>query len=234
MGLWLAVAMFYTATGRAAVTAVPDTLQQRIAACTACHGEHGEGRVKSGFFPRLAGKPVAYLVRQMQNFQNGLRKYAPMEYTVRQLSPAYMQEIARYFAAQQVPYRRSPIPTVSATTLRRGEQLAQHGDPGRRIPACASCHGRRLTGAQPSIPGLIGLPYDYISSQLGAWRSGTRSAPAPDCMAEIAQRLRASDIDAVAAWLASRARSTDMQAEPAGSMSPPMRCGVLNPGEGGR
>jgi cytochrome c553 len=59
--------------------AVPDTLQQRIAACTACHGVHGEGTPGSGYFPRLAGKPAAYLARQMQDFQNGLRKYAPLE-----------------------------------------------------------------------------------------------------------------------------------------------------------
>src|SRR5690606_12824152 len=32
--------------------AVPDTLQQRIAACTTCHGVHGEGRAASGYFPR--------------------------------------------------------------------------------------------------------------------------------------------------------------------------------------
>ncbi len=206
---------------------MPDTLQQRIAACTACHGEQGEGTPKSDFFPRLAGKPVAYLVRQMKNFQDGLRKYAPMEYTVRQLSPAYMEEIAKYFSAQQMPYQRSPIPSVSEVALQRGEQLARRGDATGRIPACTSCHGSRLTGVQPSIPGLIGLPYDYLSSQLGAWRNGTRSASAPDCMATIARRLSASDISDVAAWLASRTRSVDMRAERAGSMSPPIPCGVL-------
>ncbi|NMW26224.1 c-type cytochrome, partial [Rhodanobacter denitrificans] len=102
-----------TASHAADTSAIPDTLQQRIAACTACHGVHGEGTPGSGYFPRLAGKPAAYLARQMQDFQNGLRKYAPMEYTVRQLPPAYMREIAEYFAVQQVPYSRSPLPPVS-------------------------------------------------------------------------------------------------------------------------
>jgi cytochrome c553 len=54
--------------------AIPDTLQQRIVACTTCHGVHGEGTPGSGYFPRLAGKPAAYLARQMQDLQNGLRK----------------------------------------------------------------------------------------------------------------------------------------------------------------
>jgi len=207
--------------------AIPDTLQQRIVACTTCHGVHGEGTPGSGYFPRLAGKPAAYLARQMQDFQNGLRKYAPMEYTVRQLSPAYMQEIAEYFATQQVPYSRSPLPPVPATALQRGEQLISKGDPARRIPACASCHGNQLTGVEPSTPGLVGLPYDYISAQLGSWRTHTRATLAPDCMAVVANRLTDSDITAVAAALASRQLPADTHAQAAGSVTPPLPCGVL-------
>jgi len=206
---------------------VPDTLQQRIATCTACHGVNGEGSPGSGYFPRLAGKPAAYLARQMQDFQNGLRKYAPMEYTVRQLSPAYMREIAEYFAAQEVPYEHSPLPPVSPATLARGEQLVEKGDPERKIPACASCHGSQLTGVEPSIPGLVGLPYDYISAQLGSWRTNTRATVEPDCMSAVANRLSESDITAVAAALASRELPADTHAQPAGSVEPPLPCGVL-------
>ena len=214
--------------------AVPDTLQQRIASCTACHGVHGEGTPESGFFPRLAGKPAGYLARQLKDFQQGLRKYAPMEYTVRGLSPDYIQEIADYFAAQQVPYARSPMPRVSDAVLQRGEQLVTKGDPARQIPACAACHGGQLTGVQPNIPGLVGLPYDYLSSQLGSWRTKPRATVAPDCMAEVANRLDASDITAVASWLASREPPADMHAQPAGSVNPPLACGVLGARESAR
>jgi cytochrome c553 len=206
---------------------IPDTLQQRIAACTACHGAHGEGTPESGFFPRLAGKPAGYLARQLKDFQLGLRKYGPMEYTVRQLSPEYMHEIAEYFAAQEVPYAPSPLPRITAQAQERGETLVLHGDPSRQIPACQSCHGSQLTGVQPDIPGLVGLPYDYLSSQLGSWRTKTRAMTAPDCMAEIANRLSDSDITAVSAWLASRALPADMHAQAPGSVTPPLRCGVL-------
>ena len=48
--------------------------------------------------------------------------------------------------------------------------------PSKQIPACAACHGKTLTGMQPAIPGLVGLHSDYISAQVGAWRSGTRHA----------------------------------------------------------
>ncbi|MHA6202817.1 c-type cytochrome [Dyella soli] len=206
---------------------IPDTIEQRIAACTACHGVHGEGTPDSGFFPRLAGKPAGYLARQLKDFQDGLRKYGPMEYTVRQLSPEYMHEIAQYFARQEVPYSRSPMPRLPASALGRGEELVLKGDPSRQIPACAACHGSQLTGVQPDIPGLIGLPYDYISSQLGSWRTRTRASAAPDCMSEIANRLSESDIGAVSAWLAGRELPADMHAQAAGTVTPPLHCGVL-------
>ncbi|RUL80101.1 c-type cytochrome [Dyella choica] len=211
---------------------VPDTLQQRIAACTSCHGVHGEGSSGGGFFPRLAGKPSGYLALQMQNFQRGLREYAPMEYTVRLLTPEYMHEIAEYFAGQQVPYERKPVPTLTPSTLQRGEQLVMSGDPARQIPPCQACHGKQLTGTEPSVPGLVGLPYDYLSSQLGSWRTGTRASAAPDCMAQIANRLAPADITAVSAWLASRDVPADAHPQSAGSITPPLRCGVLQ-GQGG-
>ena len=29
--------------------------------------------------------------------------------------------------------------------------------------ACASCHGSALTGVEPTVPGLLGLPRDYLN-----------------------------------------------------------------------
>ena len=86
----------------------------------------------------------------------------------------------------------------------RGEALVMQGDPARGIPACVACHGERLTGVAPAIPGLLGLPRDYLNAQFGAWRNGARRAHAPDCMAEIAGRLTVADVGAVSAWLASQ------------------------------
>ena len=225
--------LFCAVVAHADQPAVPDTLQQRIAACTSCHGVHGEGSSDSGFFPRLAGKPAGYLVLQMQNFQHGLRRYAPMEYTMRLLTPEYMREIAEYFSSQQVPYERKPVPALAPSALQRGEQLVTAGDPARQVPPCQACHGKQLTGTEPSVPGLVGLPYDYISSQLGSWRTHTRASAAPDCMAGIAMRLAPADISAVSAWLASREVPADTHPQPAGSITPPLRCGVLQAQGGG-
>jgi cytochrome c553 len=229
LALWrlLSFALLLGGVAQAGPPSVPDTLQQRIAACTTCHGVDGEGAQHGDLFPRLAGKPVAYLELQLQNFQRGLRKYAPMEYTVRQLSPEYMHEIAEYFSAQQVPYQSSSVPDNSPSVLQRGQQLVMSGDPSRKVPPCQACHGKQLTGTEPSVPGLVGLPYDYISAQLGSWRTGTRASKTPDCMSEIANRLAPADITAIAAWLASQSVPADVHPQAANAITPPLRCGVL-------
>jgi cytochrome c553 len=62
------------------------------------------------------------------------------------------------------------------------------------------------------VPGLLGLPLDYLNAQLGAWQTGQRRAHAPDCMAEVVRRLPADDVIAVSSWLASQPLPADTHA----------------------
>lgn len=203
---------------------VPDTIAQRTLACAACHGK--EGRATSeGYFPRIAGKPAGYLYNQLQNFRDGRRRYPQMTYMVAHLSDAYLKEMAGHFAALDLPYPPAQPASASAQVLAHGRQLALNGDPARKIPACTACHADKLTGMQPTIPGLLGLSRDYLNSQFGAWRSGLRHAAAPDCMAEISRRLTPEDIGAVSAWLSSQPVPANMKAQPSATAKLPMRCG---------
>jgi cytochrome c553 len=181
---------------------VPDTMEARVQACIGCHGEHGRG-VENVYFPRLAGKPAGYLFHQLIAFRDGRRKYVPMNYLLAYLPDPYLQKMADYFAAQNEPFPLPPPPTVSQSILDRGKNLVMNGNPSRQVPACIACHGPALSGREPGIPGLLGLRADYISAQLGAWRYGTRTAIAPDCMQLVAARLTEEDVAAVAAWLSS-------------------------------
>ncbi|MGI4778225.1 MAG: c-type cytochrome [Janthinobacterium lividum] len=119
------------------------------------------------------------------------------------MSDSYLHEIAGYFADLELPYPAiSPVTDASQETLARGRKLVLEGNPARGIPACTRCHGAALTGVQPGVPALVGLPRLYLSSQLGAWINHDRHALAPDCMAEVGRRLDAADINAAASWLA--------------------------------
>ena len=211
-------------SAQAAQPVAPDTMAARVQGCTACHGVHGEG-TDNDYFPRLAGKPADYLYNQLQNFREGRRKYPPMNYLVTYLSDDYLHQIATYFSQQRPPYPQPVKPTVPASTVTKGQQLVLNGDPSRKIPACAACHGATLTGMEPAIPGLVGLHTDYISAQLGAWRAGSRHAKAPDCMQQIATRLTDDDVSAVAAWLSTQTAPANPVPAPAGSRKMPLACG---------
>ena len=181
---------------------VPDTIAQRVSACIACHGREGAAN-NAAFFPRLAGKPEGYLFNQLVSFRDGRRFNSDMVHMVQHQSDAYLREMAAYFAGLDLPYPAvSAVSDASAKTLARGKTLALQGDASRGIPACAQCHGAALTGVQPGIPALVGLPRLYLSSQLGAWLTDNRHALAPDCMAEVGRKLSTDDVNAVAAWLA--------------------------------
>ncbi|MDF8363899.1 c-type cytochrome [Achromobacter anxifer] len=202
----------------------PDTMAARVAACTACHGEQGRAGA-DGYYPRLAGKPQEYLYHQLLNFRDDRRQYRPMTHLLTGLPDDYLREIAAYFSAQHVPY---PAPTradVSAATLEAGRTLALNGDPARGLPACAACHGAALGGVLPAIPGLLGLPRDYIGAQIGSWKNGLRRAAEPDCMADISNKLTPHDIGALAAWLSSQPVVEPYAPEAAGSIRLPAECG---------
>lgn len=196
--LWLACS-----STQAAPAVFEDSIAQRTLACTACHGK--EGRATSdGYYPRIAGKPAGYLYQQLLNFRDNRRHYGLMTQMVDPLSDAYLMEIAQYFSRLDLPYPAPQPAQVPAEQLRRGQMLATQGDTTRQIPACTQCHGAALTGVAPNIPGLLGLPRDYLNAQLGAWRTDQRRAHAPDCMGQVARQLSPQDVTAVTGWLAAQ------------------------------
>jgi len=136
-----------------------------------------------------------------------------------------LQKIAEYFAALRPPPVQQTATDVGAAVLARGRSLVTDGDQARGVPACSGCHGPKLTGMEPGIPGLVGLRKTYISAQLGAFRYGTRTAAKPDCMQLVAASLTESDVTAVAAWLASVPIPPDPSPVPKGTLQMPLGCG---------
>ena len=205
---------------------VPDTLAQRLQPCMACHGAEGRAS-REGYLPRIAGKPAAYLYQQLLNFRDGRRSNATMAGLLAFQSDAYLREIAGHFAALDLPYNPPPAPTANAAQLARGQQLATQGDADRQLPACAACHGPALSGSLPAVPGLLGLPRDYLIGQLGAWQTGIRRALAPDCMAHITRRLAPDDVSAVAAWLAAQPVTHSPATRSTADKEAGLRCGSI-------
>lgn len=201
---------------------LPDTMEQRVIACASCHAkDHG----KDAFFPRISGKPAGYLYNQLINFREGRRQYPLMTYMVDHLPDAYLHEVADYFSTQHL--KAPPVqPTdVAQAVLERGKLLVTQGDKAIKVPACIACHGEKLTGVAPAIPGLAGLPRDYVNAQFGAWKNKTRRANAPDCMADVANRLSLADVAAISSWLGARPLPLDPAPAAAVARPLPLACG---------
>jgi cytochrome c553 len=203
-----------------------DTMAQRMLPCAACHGEEGRAS-REGYFPRIAGKPEGYLYHQLLHFRDGLRRHDGMRYLIERQSDEYLREMAAYFAALELPYPPPLAQDIPPERLARGEALVSHGDEAIGVPACQACHGERLTGIAPDLPGIIGLPPDYIAAQFGNWRESSRRTVPPDCMSLIAHRLSLADITAVSAWLAAHPMPTDTRPDAELGQPLPMPCGSV-------
>ena len=223
----LALALGFSAFAVAAGSShrVPDTLAQRLQACTVCHGAQGRA-TPGGYFPRIAGKPAGYLYHQLLHFRDGRRNNAGMSYLLDHMSDAYLRDIAAHYAGLDLPYPPPLPPAAPTAVLARGEQLVRQGDPARGLPAC---HGARMTGVAPAVPGLLGLPRDYLIGQLGAWQTGLRKAFEPDCMARIAGLMAPEDVSAVASWLAAQPVPVPAHPQAKASGAMPMDCGLTPP-----
>jgi cytochrome c553 len=70
--------------------------QSKAAMCLGCHGSKAEG---NGQFPRLAGQHPDYLVKQLTNFKEGVRKSGHMQAIAGTLSEGDMKALAAYFGS---------------------------------------------------------------------------------------------------------------------------------------
>lgn len=202
-------------------SAAPDTTAERAKPCLACHASDGR-KAKDEYYPRLAGKPAGYLFNQMTHFRDGRRQHRAMSLLMENLSDNYLRELAGYFSSLPAHYSQAQAQAAAAPPL-----LLTEGDAMRKIPACNACHGKEFLGVAPAIPGLLGLPADYLSAQLGAWKVGTRKAATPDCMANIAGALKDTEVSALAAWLAAQPLPADQPAA-RGTDPLPARCGSID------
>lgn len=212
---------------------VPDTMAERVRACTICHSaEDKAGR--DAYYPRIAGKPQGYLFNQLRNFRDGRRYYQPMVILLENMSDEYLLEIARYFSLLQLPYPAPEQIHMQPEEIKRAERLIYSGNPDKDIPPCSACHGDVLMGIEPAIPALLGLSRAYIAAQLSGWRNGSiMRSQTPDCMSEIAKQLSDDEADAIAKWLASQ--PVTGESRPLSALLPELayRCGQIIPANGG-
>ncbi len=177
-----------------------DATARTVAAqvCSSCHG--GNGISVSPEFPILAGQQRDYLAAQLRAFRARTRAepdaHDYMWGMATMLDERLVEPLAAYYAALPPSTGRAG----DAALMARGEALYQNGLPERQIAACAGCHGAEAAG-NSIFPRLAGQHAAYLSKQLVAIQGKLRDSPV---MHGIVRDLQPAEIQAVAAWLASR------------------------------
>jgi cytochrome c553 len=170
-------------------------------ACQTCHGADGSGTAAAGF-PRLAGLDAGYIEQQLQNFRSGKRSNPVMQPIAKLLSKKEVPLMAAYYAALPMP--ASTLEGGDPAMLSKGELLATKGDWNHEIPACFQCHAPDGKGMGSTFPAISGQSAMYISNQIEAWKSGTRTNDPVGLMKSVADKLSADQVEAVSAFLANR------------------------------
>ena len=167
----------------------------KSATCMACHGTDGNAAIT--IYPKLAGQHADYIVKQLVEFKSGARKNPIMAGMVAGLSLQDMEDLAAYFASQQITDGTAP-----ESVLDVAKNLYQGGDIERNIAACIACHGPRGNGSGlAKFPKIASQNADYIAIQLKAFRSGERANDPSGMMGDNAKKLTDAEIDALSKYL---------------------------------
>ena len=170
-------------------------------ACSACHGDQGEGRPDAAY-PRLAGLNSGYLLRQPNDFADKKRESETMQPIAKGLGMDERTAVSSFYGGLSAPKVQEPK-KPDDKTLAIGAALALRGDWSKGLPGCGQCHGPGGQGVGDSFPKLAAQSAEYIVKELKAWREGKRGNDPLNLMTGIASKLDEAQMAAVAAYYAS-------------------------------
>lgn len=156
-------------------------------ACATCHGVRGEGNGYDA--PRLAGLPVGYLQKQMEDYATGLRPHEVMRDVARFLDSHERVRVANHYAA--LPPQALPPAT---------EEAVATTTPALYARACQQCHGVEGVGTANGPP-LNAQPAFYLTQQLQDWRLSKRRNDGNHEMLKVAQALKPEEVGQLSLYL---------------------------------
>ncbi len=169
--------------------------QAKSALCGSCHGTDGNSPLAMN--PKLAGQNASYIVKQLKDFKSGDRPGQTMSAMVLALSEQDMEDIAAWYASQEVT-----VGGADPATLELAESLYRAGNSDLSIVACSACHSPTGQGNAPAgFPALSGQHAEYTLQQLKDFRSGTRANDTSSMMRTVVERLTDKELEALASYV---------------------------------
>lgn len=171
--------------------------KSKVATCSACHGQDGNGVEALPMQPRLAGQHEEYTAKQLQDYQTKARENAIMAPMVAALSEEDIKDIAAYYASL-----KGTIGSSSPDSLEEGEKLYRAGNAETGLAACMACHGPSGRGNPAAkYPSLSGQWAEYTKLQLMAFKSEARANDLNAVMRDVATKMSNDEIEAVSNYI---------------------------------
>jgi cytochrome c553 len=169
--------------------------QSKSATCVACHGV--DGNSVNPEWPSIAGQHSTYIVKQLKAFKGGTRQNPLMTPMAQPLSDQDIEDLAAFYTAQTARGGEADKAKVEA-----GQKLYRGGNSTAAVAACIACHGPNGKGNEPAgYPSIRGQHAKYVEMQLNAYKSGQRGTDANKMMRDVAAKLTADEITAVASYV---------------------------------
>jgi cytochrome c553 len=170
--------------GAAIVPACPQSFQERMTPCLACHGEKGQS--ENPEVPSLGAQPAPYTLIQLYLFREKQRKVELMSEYAKDLSDDDLQQFSDAIADLPAP---KPEGAGDAARMQRGYALIQQHH-------CNVCHQSNLSG-RDNVPRLAAQREDYLAKALREYKSNARVGYEP-IMLEVMRPLNDADIQDLA------------------------------------
>ena len=173
----------------AAFSASAETVQERAAACFACHGEHGQSETENT--PSLGGQQAPYALIQLFMFREKLRIYEPMNEMAKAFTDDDLHSFSDYIAS--LPKPAPPADAGDPARLQRAQALVQQNH-------CNSCHNADFSG-RDNVPRLADQREDYLAKTMREYKDNSRHGY-DGTMAEVLQPVSVEQIADLAYYIA--------------------------------
>jgi cytochrome c553 len=138
------------------------TIEERMAACFACHGEHGQSAMDNT--PSLGGQQAPYALIQLFMFREKLRTFEPMNEMAKGFSDDDLQKFSDFIS--KLPKPKPPEDAGDPARMQRGQALAQQHH-------CNVCHNADFSGKE-NVPRIANQREDYLNKTLGEYKDNSR------------------------------------------------------------
>jgi len=145
-----------------AFSAHAETMQERTAACFACHGEKGQSETENT--PSLGGQQAPYALIQLFMFREKLRTFEPMNDMAKGFTDDDLQKFSDLIS--KLPKPKPPDYTPDSARMQRGQALVQQH-------RCNNCHNADLSGKE-NVPRIDNQREDYLNKTLVEYKDNTR------------------------------------------------------------